>query len=61
MTDQELQAQFQRCQKWQDAEQWKELALQYAARGYDLNARHCFELADQLSAVTVETDAQVPA
>jgi hypothetical protein len=65
MTDQELQAQFRRCQEWQDAEQWEQLALQYTARGYALNARRCFELADQVrspDAVSTETASQaVPA
>jgi cytochrome c-type biogenesis protein CcmH/NrfG len=55
MNDQELQDQFGLCQKWQDAEQWDLLALAYYARGYLLNALHCFKQADACR-VVVETE-----
>ena len=54
MSDQELIEQFERCQIWQDPQQWELLALVYLARGYLINARRCFELADAC-AVTAET------
>ena len=47
MTNDELSAQFQHCQTWQDAGQWEALAIAYYARGYALNARYCFERADK--------------
>jgi hypothetical protein len=56
MSNDELQAQFARCEQWQDPEQWDLLALAYYQRGYDLNAMHCFRLADALRAcVAMET------
>ena len=59
MSDQELIEQFRRCQVWQDPEQWQILAMLYWARGYRLNARCCFELAEacRVTAVTVELSA----
>jgi hypothetical protein len=56
MSDQELIEQFQRCQVWQDPEQWEVLALLYFQRGYLLNARRCFELAESCRIVSVETE-----
>ena len=47
MTREELKQQFDRCLKWNDPQQWEELALQYYQRGYFLNALHCFMLADK--------------
>ena len=46
MSNQELQEQFQRCEVWQDAEQWDLLAMAYYNRGYELNAGLCFQRAD---------------
>ena len=46
MSNQELQAQFKRCQEWNDPEQWALLALAYLERGYPLNAQRCIELAE---------------
>ena len=46
LSNDELQAQFKRCERWNDAEQWEFLAMAYYARGYDLNALHCFKRAD---------------
>ena len=46
MTDGELQEQFQRCEVWQDADQWDLLAMAYYNRGYELNADVCFQRAD---------------
>ena len=56
MSNDELKAQFARCQEWHDAEQWKLLAVAYFQRGYMLNARHCFEQADACRPVAVETE-----
>ena len=58
MTNQELKDQWQRCEKWQDADQWDLLALAYYERGYYLNALHCFKKANALRspAVAVETE-----
>lgn len=42
----DLQAQFKRCETWQDPDQWDTLALLYYQRGYYLNALHCFGRAD---------------
>jgi len=42
----DLQAQFKHCEEWNDPEQWELLAKAYYARGYDLNALHCFKRAD---------------
>lgn len=58
MSDLELQAQFQKCQHWKDAEQWDLLAMAYYQRGYLLNALHCFREADAIRVVVaVETEA----
>lgn len=46
-----FQAQFKRCEEWNDADQWDALALLYYQRGYYLNALHCFERADALREV----------
>jgi hypothetical protein len=51
MTNLELQQQFERCQEWQDADQWDYLAVAYHSRGYNLNARACFEKADEIRGV----------
>jgi cytochrome c-type biogenesis protein CcmH/NrfG len=48
MTNQQLQAQFQKCQEWNDADQWDALAVMYHARGYNLNAVKCFRRADEI-------------
>lgn len=42
----DLQAQFKRCEEWNDPEQWDALAMLYYQRGYLLNACHCFKRAD---------------
>lgn len=55
MSNDELKAQFARCQEWQDPRQWELLAVAYYQRGYKLNAMHCFEQADKCRAVAVET------
>jgi hypothetical protein len=55
MSDDELKAQFERCEIWQDAEQWDLLAMAYYARGYLLNALCCFNKADACR-VAVETE-----
>ena len=61
MTDGELLEQFQRCEVWQDADQWDLLAMAYYNRGYELNASVCFQRADacrlQESAPMVALDA----
>jgi len=46
MSNDELKLQFDKCQVWQDAEQWDLLALAYYQRGYQFNALHCFKQAD---------------
>jgi hypothetical protein len=51
MTDTELQQQFERCQEWQDADQFDMLAIEYHRRGYSLNALACFKRADELRGV----------
>lgn len=57
MSNEELQAQFKRCEVWQDAEQWNLLAMAYYARGYLLNAVCCFNRADACRAVVaMETE-----
>jgi hypothetical protein len=48
VTNQELQQQFERCQEWQDADQFDYLAIEYHRRGYSLNALACFKRADEL-------------
>lgn len=61
MTNQELIDQFKRCEKWQDADQWDQLGMEYFNRGYVLNAGVCFTRADAcrlqsaLAVVAVET------
>ena len=58
MSNEELKAQFERCQAWQDADQWFALAYAYLARGYAMNAVFCFrksEAARRMS-VAVETE-----
>jgi len=50
MNDDELIAQFKKCEKWKDAEQWDLLAMEYFRRGYVLNAGVCFQRADALRA-----------
>lgn len=47
MNDDELRAQWRRCEAWHNAEQWELLAVEYARRGYNLNAKRCFERADE--------------
>jgi hypothetical protein len=42
MSNDELQAQFNRCQQWQDSNQWFLLACAYLERGFTMNAIHCF-------------------
>lgn len=62
MNNDELKQQFERCQRWQDPEQWDLLALAYYQRGYLLNALHCFRQADALrEPVTVAVETEVPA
>jgi hypothetical protein len=59
MTDTELIEQFQRCEKWHDADQWDMLGTLYFNRGYVLNAGVCFQRADacrQSLLVAVETE-----
>jgi hypothetical protein len=57
LSNDELQAQFQRCEQWNDPEQWDWLALAYYQRGYLLNALHCFRRADACRvSVAVETE-----
>jgi cytochrome c-type biogenesis protein CcmH/NrfG len=51
MTNQQLQAQFQKCQEWNDPDQWDMLALEYHRNGYTLNAVQCFRKADELRGV----------
>lgn len=55
MTNDELEAQYERCQQWQDSDQWDFLALAYYVQGYLLNALHCFRCADALR-VAAETE-----
>ena len=50
MKDDELIAQFKKCEQWNDAEQWDLLAMEYFRRGYVLNAGVCFQRADALRA-----------
>jgi hypothetical protein len=44
--NEELQAQFQRCETWNDADQWDALGAMYFNAGYVLNAGVCFKRAD---------------
>jgi hypothetical protein len=48
MTNRQLQAQFKKCQKWNDPDQWDYLAIEYSRKGYTLNAIACFRKADEL-------------
>ncbi len=48
MTDEQLQAQFERCKQWNDPDQWDVLGIFYFVRGYELNAMFCFMEADSL-------------
>jgi len=57
MSNDDLIAQFKRCEKWQDADQWDLLAIEYFNRGFVLNAGVCFTRADACrQPVAVETD-----
>ena len=47
MTDDELRAQWRKCEAWKDADQWDLLAVEYARCGYNLNAKRAFERADE--------------
>ena len=47
MSNEELIAQFRRCEEWQDAEQWDVLGMLYFNLGYVLNAGVCFKRADE--------------
>ena len=52
----DLVEQFQRCEQWNDPQQWEFLAMAYYMRGFMLNAYHCFQRADALRMpVAVET------
>ena len=48
MSNQYLIVQFQKCEKWQDADQWDVLGMLYFQRGYILNAGVCFKRADEI-------------
>lgn len=48
MTNKELSKQQERCEQWQDPEQWDLLALAYYQAGYELNALYCFRRADAI-------------
>ena len=50
MSNDELIAQFKKCEQWKDAEQWDLLAMEYYNRRYYLNASVCFQRADALRA-----------
>lgn len=56
MSNEELQAQFARCQAWNDPEQWAMLAMLYFVSGYYLNAAHCLKRAEACRGVAVETE-----
>lgn len=47
MSNEELSAQFKRCEQWQDPEQWELLAAAYLSKGYILNALCCYGQADK--------------
>lgn len=51
MTNEELKQQHERCEQWNDPDQWDMLALLYYQRGYLLNARRCFKKADEIRGV----------
>ena len=59
LTQDDLQAQFQLCQKWQNADQWDHLAMAYYQFGFLLNALRCFRLADACR-VPVATETEIP-
>lgn len=42
----DLIAQFEKCKKWNDADQWDILGALYFNRGFILNAGVCFQRAD---------------
>jgi hypothetical protein len=46
MCNQDLIDKFQRCEQWQDADQWDALGMLYFQRGFMLNAGVCFQRAD---------------
>lgn len=46
VTNEFLKEQFQRCEQWNDPEQWEHLAELYQARGYVLNANYCMKQAE---------------
>lgn len=48
MSNEELQAQFKKCEEWRDPDQWDMLGMLYFNRGYVLNAGVCFQRADAL-------------
>lgn len=48
MTNEELMKQHERCEQWNDADQWDALARMYYAKGYYLNALNCFRRADDV-------------
>ena len=50
----DFQAQFKRCEEWNDPEQWDWLAILYYQRGYYLNAVHCFQRADACRGIAVD-------
>ncbi len=50
-TGEELQAQFKKCEGWNDPEQWEALAMLYYSHGYLVNAKVCFERADKARGV----------
>jgi hypothetical protein len=62
MTNTELKEQFERCEKWQDPEQWDLLGLAYYARGYELNALCCFRRAEACRRpISVAVETEIPA
>jgi hypothetical protein len=48
MTNQELQAQYKRCQLMNDAAEWDYLAAEFYAAGYPLNALNAWQTADEI-------------
>lgn len=56
----DFQAQFRKCEAWNDPDQWDALGMLYYQRGYMLNAIYCFKRADmcrETYVVAVETEA----
>jgi hypothetical protein len=51
-TDDELAAQFRRCERWQDADQWEALGFLYLQRfgPMCLNVNYCFRKCDEIRA-----------